>query len=286
MDGFSYENNCLLECLGELNVSQGPCLTPCDCEQKFRPVCGVDGLTYDNKCSLDCVGVKMSSYGVCPSIKLSCDYCSLAYMPVCGKKGVTYKNLCSINCYGDKFQNFGRCDEEFIERVTKVRLIQRYLAQMVQRQREQQEQQTMETQQEETKMVRVIPVYRLMNNKLQMLVRKSPMSQCQACPRLYRPICGTDGREYDNECLCACKGTCRKYTDGRCNGNCSQCIGKIQLVCSTDRITFDNLCYLKCANQEVAYYGPCGTAPPINYSPPIFIRQQTPVIEQESFVSP
>ena len=65
----------------------------------------------------------MSSYGTCPSLKLSCDYCSHTYMPVCGKKGITYKNLCAINCYGDKFENFGRCDEEHIERMLKVKLI-------------------------------------------------------------------------------------------------------------------------------------------------------------------
>lgn len=103
MNGFSYENQCLVSCIGELSVSKGPCLTPCDCDQKYRPVCGVDGRTYDNQCSLDCVGVKMSSYGECPSLKVSCNYCSDTFMPVCGQKGITYKNLCWINCSNDKF---------------------------------------------------------------------------------------------------------------------------------------------------------------------------------------
>lgn len=78
-------------------------MTPCDCEWNYRPVCGVDGYTYDNKCTMDCVNVKMSSYGECPSIKLSCDYCSSVYLPVCGKKEITYKNLCHITCLQDSF---------------------------------------------------------------------------------------------------------------------------------------------------------------------------------------
>jgi len=86
-------------------------MAPCDCEKKYRPVCGVDGLTYDNKCALDCVGTKMSSYGECPSIKLSCDYCSNVYMPVCGQRGITYKNLCSITCMSDRFLNLGKCEK-------------------------------------------------------------------------------------------------------------------------------------------------------------------------------
>ena len=37
-------------------------MAPCDCEKKYRPVCGVDGLTYDNKCSLDCVNECRDSF--------------------------------------------------------------------------------------------------------------------------------------------------------------------------------------------------------------------------------
>lgn len=109
INGYTYENKCLLDCLGQLTVSTGPCLTPCDCDKKYRPVCGVDGLTYDNKCSMDCVGVKMSSYGECPSLKISCNYCSQVFLPVCGQRGITYKNICNITCRGDKFKNFGKC---------------------------------------------------------------------------------------------------------------------------------------------------------------------------------
>ena len=31
-----------------------------------------------------------------------------------------------------------------------------------------------------------------------------------------KPICGTDGLNYINECQCNCKGNCEKYSEGRC----------------------------------------------------------------------
>lgn len=32
INGYTFENKCLMECLGQLSVSTGPCLTPCDCD--------------------------------------------------------------------------------------------------------------------------------------------------------------------------------------------------------------------------------------------------------------
>lgn len=107
--GYTFENECVLNCTHQIHQSKGPCLTPCDCEKKYRPVCGVDGLTYDNKCTAQCVGVQILGNGECPSIMRSCKFCSKVFMPTCGEKNITYRNLCELKCNKSKFVSFGKC---------------------------------------------------------------------------------------------------------------------------------------------------------------------------------
>lgn len=73
--------------------------------------------------------------------------------------------------------------------------------------------------------------------------------RCESCPDLVEPICGTDGRNYKNACLCNCRGNCKKYSEGRCpeEKSCARCAGVLNAVCSKKGITFDNMCYLECA---------------------------------------
>ena len=35
------------------------------------------------------------------------------------------------------------------------------------------------------------------------------------CPRILRPVCGENGKEYNNECLAKCEGV-QKKCDGKC----------------------------------------------------------------------
>lgn len=51
--------------------------------------------------------------------------------------------------------------------------------------------------------------------------------RCDRCPDFEEPICGTDGRNYKNACLCECQPKCKKYSDGRCpqEKSCARCAG-------------------------------------------------------------
>jgi len=43
------------------------------------------------------------------------------------------------------------------------------------------------------------------------------VGSCSVCNELPKmTICGTDGFNYRNECACTCKGTCEKYSLGKC----------------------------------------------------------------------
>lgn len=107
-----------------------------------------------------------------------------------------------------------------------------------------------------------------------------------SCPKLYKPVCGCDNKNYDNECFAASFGVSVAHyglcTDSKCaeNGVCSKtdfcalnncnfpgvckpkpttCQDVWAPVCGCDGVTYSNECEAAAASMSVAYTGECKT---------------------------
>ncbi len=264
---------------------------PDACPTVLDPVCGCDGVTYGNECDAAVAGVSIDHFGPCgepcassadcPAADQFCKFregtcgetavggvctpvpgaCPRIYDPVCGCDGVTYgneceadnarvsvahrgpcKELCSdmlgmIPCAGDKFCLYpeGTCDDGVHPGVC--------------------------------------------------------TPKPEACPEIYEPVCGCDGRTYDNKCFAymagvsidhpgACERVCRKldttlgcgsdefckFPPGACDdgdalGICTPipnaCPEIYEPVCGCDGKTYGNECLADKAGVSVDYPGEC-----------------------------
>lgn len=81
------------------------------------------------------------------------------------------------------------------------------------------------------------------------------------CDRKYEPVCGNNGRTYDNSCFAICdkqlsweNGPCERYRPKKRRCNCGDDANE---VCAKDGKVYKNSCYAACARVELTYRSFC-----------------------------
>ncbi|NWI97276.1 IOV7 protein, partial [Pitta sordida] len=249
-DGECEPKSAMVDCSSYLRiVKDGHVLL--GCPRAFKPVCGSNGFTYENECGMCAYNMEHNTTvskmhdGECKeSVAVDCSRyrsqvtedgkvlvsCSKSLDPVCGTDGNTYDNECRLCAHN-------------AEKRTHVG-----------------KKHSGQCRQESSEI-----------DCTQYLSRQVKGGKAlMRCPRFLRPVCGTDGFTYDNECgICAHnvqhETHVKKSHEGRCKEestpvDCSRYLSNtkageasmacpfiMRAVCGTDGVTYSNDCAL-CAH--------------------------------------